>query len=137
MKSFLWVLFTLLSIVAVGQNKPSNVPPKTPKKSVVAIDEPSYEMYPTKNMWNFLKLNTITVQVWVVQYGLTDENRIQIPVNSSGLLWNDEQRIKGRFKLIPTENMWNFILIDQVDGRVWQVQWSTSPSNMGVMKISD
>jgi len=29
----------------------------------------------------------------------------------------------GRFTLIPTENIWTFILPDQVDGRTWYVQW--------------
>ena len=29
-----------------------------------------YQLYPTKNMWTFLKLNTITGQIWIVQWGL-------------------------------------------------------------------
>jgi len=31
----------------------------------------------------------------------------------------------GRFKLYPTENMYNFIMVDVIDGRTWQVQWNT------------
>jgi len=31
------------------------------------------------------------------------------------------------FRLFPTENMWTFILLDQFDGRVWQVQCSVTP----------
>ena len=30
----------------------------------------------------------------------------------------------GRFKLYPTENMYNFIMVDVIDGRTWQVQWN-------------
>lgn len=30
----------------------------------------------------------------------------------------------GRFTLYPTENMYNFILLDQIDGDVYQAQWS-------------
>ena len=31
----------------------------------------------------------------------------------------------GRFKLYPTGNMYNFIMVDVIDGRTWQVQWNT------------
>ena len=30
----------------------------------------------------------------------------------------------GRFKLYPTDNSYNFIMVDVIDGRTWQVQWS-------------
>ena len=30
----------------------------------------------------------------------------------------------GRFKLYPTGNMYNFIMVDTIDGRTFQVQWS-------------
>ena len=29
-----------------------------------------------------------------------------------------------RFKLYKTDNMWNFLLLDSVNGRVWQCQYS-------------
>ena len=42
-----------------------------------------------------------------------------------------EQRIaisdiaqNGRFKLYPTDNSYNFIMVDVIDGRTWQVQWN-------------
>ena len=41
----------------------------------------------------------------------------------------------GRFFLYPTQNMYNFILLDQVDGRTWQVQWSTEESKRLVYRI--
>tara|TARA_B110000003_G_C16362184_1_gene423161 strand:+ start:102 stop:593 length:492 start_codon:yes stop_codon:yes gene_type:complete len=30
----------------------------------------------------------------------------------------------GRFKLYPTGNTYNFIMVDVIDGRTWQVQWN-------------
>ena len=30
----------------------------------------------------------------------------------------------GRFKLYPTENTCNFIMVDVINGRTWQVQWN-------------
>ena len=41
----------------------------------------------------------------------------------------------GRFFLYPTQNMYNFILLDQIDGRTWQVQWSTEKSQRGTWAI--
>ena len=39
--------------------------------------------------------------------------------------------------LYPTQNMWTFILLDQTDGRTWQVQWSTDYESRGILPISD
>tara|TARA_B110000037_G_scaffold182265_1_gene209825 strand:+ start:48 stop:560 length:513 start_codon:yes stop_codon:yes gene_type:complete len=41
----------------------------------------------------------------------------------------------GRFKLYPTGNMFNFIMVDVIDGRTWQVQWSTKKDERVVLKI--
>lgn len=41
----------------------------------------------------------------------------------------------GRFTLYPTQNRYNFILLDQTDGRTWQVQWSTKPEEVGLWRI--
>ena len=41
----------------------------------------------------------------------------------------------GRFKLYPTGNMYNFIMVDVIDGRTWQVQWSTKESERLVLKF--
>lgn len=32
----------------------------------------------------------------------------------------------GRFKLYPTDNMYNFIMVDVIEGHTFQVQWSTN-----------
>lgn len=41
----------------------------------------------------------------------------------------------GRFKLYPTNNMFNFIMLDVINGKTWQVQWSTDPENRIVKRI--
>ena len=41
----------------------------------------------------------------------------------------------GRFFLYPTTNIYNFILLDQIDGRSWQVQWNTEKSDRMVLSI--
>ena len=42
-------------------------------------------------------------------------------LNKNGML---EIAQNGRFKLYPTGNMYNFIMVDVIDGRTWQVQWN-------------
>ena len=41
----------------------------------------------------------------------------------------------ARYKLYPTQNIYNFILLDQVDGRLWQVQWSLEEGNRAIFPI--
>ena len=48
---------------------------------------------------------------------------------------NIEDEIPGRFTLYATTNFYNFVLLDQIDGRTWQVQWSTDPNEMMVVRI--
>ena len=39
----------------------------------------------------------------------------------------------GRFKLSPTHNMYNFLLLDQITGQVWQVQWHIEDDKRGII----
>ena len=41
----------------------------------------------------------------------------------------------GRFKLYPTGNMYNFIMVDVINGRTWQVQWSTKENERLVLRF--
>jgi hypothetical protein len=94
-----------------------------------------YQLFPTKNMWTFLKLNTRTGQIWQVQYSTEGESyRFEIYLNLLTLVYKDEE-VNGRFNLYPTQNTYNFILLDQIDGRVWQVQWSQKAENRGIWPI--
>ena len=93
-------------------------------------------MYPTENMWNFLKLDTCTGRVWQVQFVINGENRMQNQFIYTMLDWGetwDEMANVGRFELYPTQNMYNFLLLDKKLGRVWQIQWSTNPDNRGLI----
>ena len=83
-----------------------------------------FQMFATKNMWNFIKLDTQTGKMWMVQFSVEDSNdRFVYDLNPLYLYFNDDM-VNGRFELYPTQNSWNFILLDQIDGRTWQVQWS-------------
>jgi hypothetical protein len=46
-----------------------------------------------------------------------------------------EDEENDRFALYPTQNIYNFILMDQFSGKVWQVQWATELNNRGIISI--
>lgn len=96
---------------------------------------PTYKLYKTQNMWVFIKLNTQTGRMKMVQYSISDDaDRGEFDLNIVNLALG-KKKINGRFILTPTDNMWNFLLLDQIDGDVWQVQWSFEPRNRGIVKI--
>ena len=100
-------------------------------------DSPAYELYRTDNMdnmWTFLKLETSTGKIWQVQYAVGDGDAFQVELNDISLAF-DGMETAGRFKLHPTDNMYNFLLLDTHTGNVWQAQWSQNPDNRGVMPI--
>jgi hypothetical protein len=86
-------------------------------------------------MWNFIKLDTRNGKIWQIQYGLKSEARIEVVLNGIGLSSSDKEEI-NRFALYPTQNFFSFILIDQLDGRTWQVQWAIEPENRGIFPIN-
>ncbi len=93
-----------------------------------------YQLYPTQNMWNFIKLDTRNGQMWQVQYDIKDNNRSVTYLNSVPLVAKEEEA-NDRFTLYPTQNTFNFILLDQLDGRTWQVQWSFEAAHRVVIPI--
>jgi hypothetical protein len=127
-----------------------------------------YKLYPTTNMYTFIKLDTSNGLMWQVQYGVGDVERLQSVLsdwkraktvdeitegynkdykyweenykNNTELSTEDIQYYKpislekrltyetiaknGRFKLYPTQNIYNFMLLDVIDGFTYQVQWN-------------
>lgn len=130
MKKLIIVLFlTLLASTSFGQIK---------SQSVIMNDTVNvYKLYPTKNMWTFIKLNTSNGQMWQVQFAINEEGKRREEILSLSRLAYGNDAVRGRFELYPTENMYNFILLDQVDGRTWQVQWSFDYMNRGILPIND
>ena len=83
--------------------------------SLVNAQTVNYEFYDTKNIHNKLRLNVKTGEVIQIQDdGITKTLQKSIEPDS----------MTSRFKLIKTENMWNFILLDEFAGRLWQVQFT-------------
>lgn len=98
---------------------------------------PIYKLYPTQNMWTFLELETTTGRIWQLQYSVKgDDYRYKVIVSYENLAYWPDDQYCGRFELYPTENIYQFILLDTQNGNTWQVQWSDKPENRGIMPIS-
>ena len=92
-----------------------------------------YKLFPTENMWIFIKLNTRNGQMWLIQYSTDNENRGEYYFSLPVISPNEETN--SRFTLYPTQNMYNFILLDQISGKTWQAQWSIDIDNRLVIPI--
>lgn len=96
-----------------------------------------YKLFPTQNMWTFIKVDTQTGQMWQVQYSVNeDKERLEYDLNPQSLI-HDEKKINGRFELYPTQNIYNYILLDQINGKLWQVQWSFDEENRAILPINE
>lgn len=93
-----------------------------------------YRLFQTTNRWTFLELDTMTGKIWQIQYDVGGNNRGGVVLNDKDLA-EDKEKIPGRFTLYPTQNMWTFILLDQIDGSSWQVQWAMEKENRFVISI--
>lgn len=101
------------------------------QKSLLKVN---YRLFPTQNNWTFIKLNTRNGQMWQVQFDVEGDNRFETYLSILPLV-DKEKEVDDRFTLYPTQNIWTFILIDQHDGRTWQVQWSMEPEYRGIFPI--
>lgn len=124
----LTMAFLLIATVSFTQTQTgitSNVSPD---------NEITYRLFSTQNTWTFIKLNTRNGQLWQVQWD-TESNQLETPISLSKRIAIEGEK-NGRFFLYPTTNIYNFILLDQIDGRVWQVQWSTEVEERLVVPIN-
>lgn len=129
---FVTLAFVLFTIVSFGQTqtKPTN----TAQQKKVS-DNSIYQLFPTKNYWTFIKLDTRNGKMWQVHFGVEDDtNTGELILNSLPIV-DKEEEINGRFTLYPTENMYNFLLLDQISGVVVQVQWSLDAKKRGIVSV--
>lgn len=91
-----------------------------------------YKMYQTENMYNLLKLDTQTGKIEQVQWSLDDDKEFSTYINREDLsLYNTI----NSFELYPTQNMYQFILLDKASGRTWHVQWGLSYNKRWIKRI--
>jgi hypothetical protein len=125
---FFLIIFSFNSLHAQTKTKPKVV------DDVKEILGSNFRLFPTTNMWTFIKLDTRNGMMWQVQYSLNSEGRMVTSLNLEPLISLDKE-VKDRFTLYPTQNMYNFILLDQISGKTWQVQWSIDYINRHITPI--
>jgi len=129
MKKIMISLFiSLVSITVFAQNVS-----EAPAQNISTDSAVVYRLFSTRNMYTFIKLNTRNGQMGQVQWGNESKYRFENTLSDISLV-NKDQEKNGRFFLYPTTNIYNFILLDQKDGRTWQVQWGKKGEKM-VLRI--
>lgn len=129
MKTFILTMLLFVSITAGAQTNSDNKVYFSPDTNV------TYRLYKTQNMHIFIKLNTSNGTMKLVQFSTSSaSDMMQADLSDIELATGAEAK-NGRFYLYPTDNFFTFLLLDQIDGRVWQVQWSTDPENRGILRI--
>jgi hypothetical protein len=106
---------------------------EAPNQNISTDSNVTYRLFSTRNMYTFIKLNTKNGQMWQVQWD-TKGNQLETPLSLITLATKEEEK-NGRFFLYPTTNIYNFILLDQLDGRAWQVQWNIEEKDRMVIRI--
>ena len=131
-KILLTVIILLTTLSSIAQSLPESnneIINQNVEKEIL-----TYRLFQTQNMWTFIKLNTRNGKMWQVQYSMEENKRFESDLSLIPLVEIDNE-VDNRFTLYPTQNTWTFILLDQIDGRTWQVQWSIDYEKRGIMRI--
>lgn len=81
-----------------------------------------YKLYETENIYTLLRIDTKTGMIDQVQWSLDSDKEGTITINGEDLTYGFGVG-SGSFELYPTKNMYQFILMDKTNGRMWHVQW--------------
>lgn len=112
-----FIIVTLTSSIVFSQNSTG-----ASEQNISTDSDVVYRLFSTRNMYTFIKLDTRNGQMWQVQWDTESKYRFETILSDISLVTKDQEK-NGRFFLYPTTNIYNFILLDQIDGRTWQVQW--------------
>ena len=126
-------LTTLLSSNTAVAQKPQ-LPPKVLGLTPENESAHPYRLFETTNIWTFILLNTANGRAWQVNYSLNDSPAVRLIINGDSLLPEGVAPRNGRFTLYSTNNMYNFMLLDREDSRIWQLQWSHDAEKRGLVR---
>ena len=87
---------TLVFILFLTGLMACSTPEDKPKKQNNAA--PAFQLFPTTNMWTFIKLDTRNGRMWQVQYDIQGDDRMEVILNDKALV-SDEEAENGRFIL--------------------------------------
>ena len=119
MKTTLITLFFLFSATISFAQSTS----EAPIQNISTDSAVNYRLFSTRNMYTFIKLDTRNGKMSQVQWSTKgNDYRFESTLSDISRVNKDEEK-NGRFFLYPTTNIYTFIMLDQIDGRAWQVQW--------------
>ncbi len=146
-------LFTMLSVPFYAQNATSNASNPNFEALRMKIDSMymmlnarlddvsintslkyRYKLYPTENIYTFLELDTKNGMIRQVQWSLDSGKEFTVSINGTDLSYGLGYG-SNSFELYPTQNMYQFILLDKTDGRKWHVQWGMEASKRWIRRI--
>ena len=130
-QKYLTMTFILFSIASMAKSQTQQESATTQKPT---LDNSIYQLFPTKNISTFIKLDSRNGKMWQVLFSISDSLKGELTLNPLSLI-KKEKEVIGRFTLYPTYNIYNFLLLDQIEGRVYQVQWSMNPKQRFVIPI--
>jgi outer membrane lipoprotein-sorting protein len=93
-----------------------------------------YKLYETENIYTLLRLDTKTGMIDQVQWSLDSDKEGTITINGEDLTYGFGVG-SGSFELYPTKNMYQFILMDKTNGRMWHVQWGFEFKKRWIQRI--
>jgi len=93
-----------------------------------------FKIYKTEDMNTMLELDTKTGVVKQIHWALkTDEEKVYT-INPNNLSESAELG-PGVFELYATNNMYQFILINKMNGSKWHIQWGDDKEHRWIRKI--
>lgn len=159
MKTYFTIIFLTLSIACSGQSKKASIKENhsnnvmnvdsilTQIDSVLRVNnalqekieksllyKENYKLYKTENIYTFLLLDTETGQVEQVQWSLDRDKEGTFKINNEDLTYGSGHG-PGSFELYATSNMYQFLLLDKVTGRIWHIQWGIGDSKRWIRRI--
>lgn len=96
-----------------------------------------FKLYPTENIYNFLELDTKTGRVWQLQWDMDSGNEGGLPIVDFDLVSEEDSYGSNVFELYPTKNIFQFILVNKVNGQAWHLQWGMEDTNRWVRKMKN
>lgn len=133
MKKVVFFCFLLISIISVNALLLINNQHLENLEINTSLKE-RYKLYQTENIYTFLQLDTKTGMIKQVQWSLNPDNEFSVTINSDDLTYGSDYGSKT-FELYPTQNIYQFILIDKTSGNKWHVQWGMESDERWIRKI--
>lgn len=133
-KLLLIITAVIMTANVMAEDSIVNTTEEKPMSIVHQYADENYKLYPTQNMYVFILLDTRNGRLELIQWNTKSSSRTRALLSWQRCIGYNEE-IPGRFALYPTTNIYNFIMVDQVDGRTWQVQWAIDEKDRWVDPI--